>query len=67
MARFWDESVYINKITGIRNANVQMIKLKADDGTVIELLDYIAHPTDLLTQEIYNIGACHIAFQVHDY
>jgi len=63
---FWDESDYINKITGISNANVHMIKLKADDGTVIELLDYITHPTELLNQEIYNVGACHIAFQVHD-
>ena len=63
---FWDESDYINKITGISNANVHMIKLKADDGTVVELLDYITHPTELIEQEIYNTGACHIAFQVHN-
>ena len=63
---FWDESNYINEITGISNANVHMIKLKADDGTVVELLDYVSHPTDLIEQEIYNAGACHIAFQVHD-
>ena len=63
---FWDESDYINKITGINNANVHMIKLKADDGTVVELLDYVTHPTELIEQEIYNTGACHIAFQVYD-
>ena len=63
---FWDDSDYMNKITGIQNANTHMIKLKAGDGTVVELLDYITHPTDLIKQEIYNVGACHIAFQVYD-
>jgi len=63
---FWDDSDYMNEITGIKGANVHMIKLKADDGTVIELLDYVTHPTDIIEQEIYNVGACHIAFQVYD-
>ena len=31
---FWDDSDYINKITGLQNSNVHMIKLEADDGTV---------------------------------
>ena len=63
---FWDDSNYINKITGINNANVHMIKLKADDGSVIELLDYPSHPTELQNQEVYNVGLCHIAFQVNN-
>ena len=63
---FWDDSDYINEITGISGANVHMIKLKADDGTVLELLDYVTHPTDTIKQEVYNVGACHVAFQVHD-
>ena len=63
---FWDDSDYINDITGVSGANVHMIKLKADDGTVVELLDYVTHPTELIEQEIYNVGACHIAFQVYD-
>jgi catechol 2,3-dioxygenase-like lactoylglutathione lyase family enzyme len=63
---FWDDSDYMNHITGISNANVHMIKLKADDGTVVELLDYESHPTELINQKIYNAGACHIAFQVYD-
>ena len=40
--------------------------MKADDGTVIELLDYVTHPTESIDQEVYNVGACHIAFQVRD-
>jgi catechol 2,3-dioxygenase-like lactoylglutathione lyase family enzyme len=63
---FWDESEYINKITGISKANVHMIKLKAHDGTVLELLDYITHPTELIEQEVYTVGACHLALQVYD-
>ena len=63
---FWDDSDYINEITGISEANVHMIKLKADDGTVLELLDYITHPTELIEQEVYNVGACHLALQVYD-
>ena len=38
---FWDDSEYMNKITGIENSNTRMIKLEADDGTVVELLDYV--------------------------
>ncbi len=63
---FWDDSDYMNTITGISGANVHMIKLEADDGTVVELLDYVTHPTDIIDQKIYNVGACHIAFQVYD-
>ena len=63
---FWDDSEYINKITGVSNANVHMIKLKADDGTILELLDYVTHPTELIEQEVYNVGACHVALQVYD-
>ena len=63
---YWDDSDYINEINGMRGANVHMIKLKADDGTVVELLDYVTHPTDIIKQEVYSVGACHIAFQVYD-
>lgn len=59
-----DDSDYINEITGIKNASVHMIKLKAMDGTIIEILSYENHPTKLIDQAIYNVGACHIALQV---
>ena len=61
---FSDSSEYINKITGITNADVHMIKLKAEDETVLEILEYRNHPTELMEQPIYNVGACHIALQV---
>ena len=63
---FWDDSDYINEITNMKGANVHMIKLKADDGSVLELLDYVTHPTSSIKQSVYNVGACHLAFQVYD-
>jgi len=63
---FWDDSEYINKITGLENANVHMIKLEADDGTVIELLEYPTHPTAIVKLPIHNVGLPHIAFQVRN-
>lgn len=61
---FWDGSEYINRISGLEGVSVHMVKLKAMDGTVIELLDYVSHPTNLIPQPIYNVGACHVAFRV---
>ena len=61
---YYDDSPYINKITGLTNANVHMIKLKAEDGTVTELLEYLNHPTELIQQEIINVGVCHICYRV---
>jgi len=63
---FWDNSSYINEITGIKDANIHMIKLKADDGTIIELVDYVTHPTNLIEHKIHNVGICHLALQVYD-
>lgn len=63
---FWDATDYINKITGLEGANVHMIKLKAQDGTVLEILEYEGFPTELIPQPIYNVGAAHIALQVGD-
>jgi len=52
---------YINEITGLTGDNVHMIKMKTDDGTVLELLEYVTHPTELIPHQIYNVGICHIA------
>ncbi len=63
---FTDDTDYINEITGITGGIVHMIKLKSDDGTVLELLEYINHPTKLIKHKIYNVGICHIALQVYN-
>ena len=63
---FSDSSEYVNKITGITNVDVHMIKLKAEDETVLEILEYRNHPTELMEYPIYNVGVCHIALQVRN-
>ena len=63
---FWDSSDYIDKITGLDGIKVHAIKLEAEDGTVLELVDYVSHPTNLIKQPIHNVGVAHIAFQVRD-
>ena len=61
---FYDNSDYINEITGTINANVHMIKLRALDDSVIEILEYENYPTELIPHEIHNVGVCHIALRV---
>jgi len=63
---FWDDTEYINTITGLAGANVHMIKLETGDGMVVELLEYVTHPTKLIPQAIHNVGCCHIALRVDD-
>ena len=63
---FSDNSDYINTIIGITDADIHMIKLKSRDGTVLELLEYRSHPTQLTNQKSYNAGVCHVAFQVEN-
>jgi len=61
---FVDSSEYINKITGLTGATAHFIKLKASDGSVIELLEYPSHPTSPVELSIINVGVCHIALRV---
>ena len=63
---FTDDSEYINKITGIENGIAHFIKLKATDGTVIELLEYPSHKTEPFDLSIINVGLCHIALRVEN-
>lgn len=63
---FWDNSKYINTITGIKKGNVHMIKLKMENGDILELLDYPTHPTKLFNLPVYNVGLPHIALEVYN-
>jgi len=62
-----EEGEYIDKILDLNGVKLWIIKLKADDGTMIELLEYMSHPqkaSDI--HQIYDIGCSHIAFTVDD-
>ena len=61
---FFENGSYIEEITGYKNLEAHFYKLQANDGTVIELLEYPSHPTKTISQTIINVGVCHIAFRV---
>ncbi len=61
---FWDDSDYICRITCLEDATAHFVKLRANDGTVLELLEYPTHRTQLQPQPIHNVGVLHIAFEV---
>ena len=63
---FWDETDYINKVSGMKNARVHFIKLKMKSGEILELLRYPTHNTKLPKLPIYNTGILHIALQVQN-
>ena len=64
MQDYEDDSKYINDVLGLSDGKIRMVKLKSNDGYIIELLEYIHHPTDLLDRPFYNVGSCHVAFTV---
>ena len=61
---FTDSSDYINKITGIINGTAHFVKLKMQDNTVLELLEYPTHRTEPHGLSIINVGIAHIALRV---
>ncbi len=63
---FEDSSPYINEITNIKNGTAHFVKLKAKDGSVIELLEYPTHPTNPVDLSIINVGVLHIALRVEN-
>lgn len=64
---FREEGEYIDKISGLSGVKVWMIKLAADDGTMVELLKYMSHPQEVPDNpQICDIGCSHIAFTVDD-
>ena len=66
MQDYADESKYINDVLGLSDGKIRMVKLESKDGYIIELLEYINHPTDFSDLPFYNVGSCHIAFTVQN-
>ncbi len=62
---FTDNSDYINKITNIKKGSAHFIKLKMEDGSVLELLEYPSHRTKPHKLSILNVGIAHIALRVN--
>ena len=66
-ADFKDDSQMVGEVTGVPGANIWMIKLKAEDGVSIELLQYLSHPRPVPEpRRAYDVGCNHVALQVDD-
>ena len=66
-ADFKDDSQMVQDVTGVTEANLWMIKLKAADGVSIELLQYLSHPQPVpAPRRACDVGCNHVALQVDD-
>jgi len=69
----WDEveeSPFIDRLSGMSDVRVHTVKLKDEQGAMIELLQYLSHPDKAAatnqTNLINKIGCSHIAITVEN-
>lgn len=65
----WEEGDYIDTLQNLTGVKVHMVKLRAPDGSLIELLEDVAHPTAPpapARNRLCDRGIRHIAFTVAD-
>ena len=64
---FWETGEFIDTLQHLSGVNLHMIKLRAPDGSMIELLKDEAHPTPPAERnQLCDRGIRHIAFSVAD-
>ena len=66
---FWEEGSFIDTVQGLSGVRLHMIKLRAPDGSMIELLHDEAHPTPPAhagRNDLCDRGIRHLAFTVAD-
>jgi catechol 2,3-dioxygenase-like lactoylglutathione lyase family enzyme len=64
---FTEESEYMDTLCGLKGVRLRMVKLIAEDGSMIELLQYLSHPRQRSEgNTLCEIGPTHIAFTVDD-
>ena len=67
VADFEDQGDYIDTLISAKGIHLRMVKLVADDGGMIELLQYISHPMSRNNDnQLYEIGPTHVAFTVEN-
>lgn len=66
--RATESGPYIDNVVGIPNVLLEWIKLRAPDGSMVELLQYHSHPDDAPLQNApaNRLGCSHLAFTVAD-
>lgn len=62
-----EEGEYVENLVGIENASIHWAKLKAKDGTIMELLEYKDNPHQEKNNYLANrLGYSHIAVSVEN-
>ena len=64
---FVEKGEFINTLSNAKGIDLQMVKLIAEDGGMIELLHYASHPQpERGENKLYETGPTHVAFTVDD-
>ena len=62
---FEERGEYIDTLSNVSGIRLRMVKLRADDGGLVELLHYISHPMSRAKDnKLCEIGPTHMAFTV---
>lgn len=62
-----EASDHIDRITGLSGVRLRIVKLSAEDGSIVELLQFLSHSRkDIRTPQIFDIGCSHVAFTVNN-
>ena len=64
---FAEKGRFIDTISNAGGIDLRMVKLIAEDGSMIELLHYVSHPQpERGENKLYETGPTHVAFAVDD-
>ena len=64
---FTEEGEYINAISDLTGVRLRMVKLVAEEGGMVELLEYLSHPDQRAPgNRLCEIGPTHVSFTVDD-
>ena len=64
---FTEKGDFIDTVIGLDGVDLRMVKLTAEDGSMIELLKYHSHPNvGEGVKKLYQKGPTHIAYTVED-
>jgi glyoxylase I family protein len=64
---FWEEGAFIDTVQALSDVRLHMIKLRAPDGSMVELLKDEAHPNPPAERnDLCDRGIRHLAFTVAD-
>ena len=62
-----EKSIYIDKILGIKNADIRTIKMSNGRGSLVELLYYTSPKSKIIkNKKINDIGCSHFAISVNN-